>query len=356
MKKHKRAQLGMIARIVFLSAIVGGSIAVISTVFTGEYLNRYIASLDDVTEEQLRLAEEKPEPVPGTFEEAAEKARESLLPSIAHLYPNVSTSLAPGDEIGLGVVVTSDGWVVTTDRLFTQVFPDPTSLRAQVGTRFYDVDALVIDELTDAVMLHLSEANSLPVIAFGASNTAAAGDLIFIGSEQGGLSPSAVVNPSFWTASVQVAAEVFTHVFSYEQVDYTVGASVVNSNGELIAVENIPLHHTLPFIRSVIRSGEVSRASFDATVIDLYRVEPAATIEVQGFYQGVYVVFTTPGGSAATAGVEAGDVITEFGGEIVNGTESFAEMISSFNPGQTIPLVVSRDGEFIELVVELGEL
>ncbi|MDX2131395.1 MAG: trypsin-like peptidase domain-containing protein [Planctomycetota bacterium] len=70
---------------------------------------------------------------------------------------------------------------------------------------------------------------------------------------------------------------------------------------------------------------------------------------------GVPVTDVTPGGPAARAGVQVGDVIVRINGSPVVGSESLRGEISSLSPGQVAALEVRRDDEVVEIKVTLGE-
>jgi serine protease Do len=61
-----------------------------------------------------------------------------------------------------------------------------------------------------------------------------------------------------------------------------------------------------------------------------------------------------PGGSAAKAGIEAGDVITAIDGAPLMRSRDFAMMISKRSPGSVIYLTTFRNGELMEIKLTLG--
>src|SRR5699024_4939810 len=63
----------------------------------------------------------------------------------------------------------------------------------------------------------------------------------------------------------------------------------------------------------------------------------------------------TPGGPGDEAGVEAGDIILSFDGQPMTTADELIVAVRSEAPGETVPMTVRRDGEEIELELELGE-
>ena len=68
---------------------------------------------------------------------------------------------------------------------------------------------------------------------------------------------------------------------------------------------------------------------------------------------GVYVVQVVDGGSAANAGVEFGDRIVSFDGKEVSSAAEVKKILRSLKVGDTVPMVVDRDGHEVELQIDL---
>lgn len=62
-----------------------------------------------------------------------------------------------------------------------------------------------------------------------------------------------------------------------------------------------------------------------------------------------------PNGAAAQAGVQAGDIITQFAGKDVDGIESLIEVSRNLGPGEKVVIEIVRRGQPIELTIELGK-
>lgn len=71
--------------------------------------------------------------------------------------------------------------------------------------------------------------------------------------------------------------------------------------------------------------------------------------------RGVVVMDVEPDGPAAKAGLKENDVITQYDGQIVEGTVQFRRLVRETPTGRTMPLVISRNGATQNVSVELGE-
>jgi S1-C subfamily serine protease len=73
---------------------------------------------------------------------------------------------------------------------------------------------------------------------------------------------------------------------------------------------------------------------------------------------GAMVVEVQPKGPAATAGIRAGDLVTEFDGIEVRNSRGLIQLIGETPPGRTVSVTVMRDGRarFFKVAPTLGRL
>lgn len=69
---------------------------------------------------------------------------------------------------------------------------------------------------------------------------------------------------------------------------------------------------------------------------------------------GVRLTGVSPGSPADKAGIRAGDVITEFGGKPVGDLYAFTDALQAHQPGDTVQVVVRRDGQSLVFTAVLG--
>jgi len=82
----------------------------------------------------------------------------------------------------------------------------------------------------------------------------------------------------------------------------------------------------------------------------------AANAAGHGDEDGGFVVQTVvPDGAAAVAGVEVGDSILRIGEQAMKRQADLNEVLGAHGPGDTVPLVVGRDGEELELELTFHE-
>ena len=65
--------------------------------------------------------------------------------------------------------------------------------------------------------------------------------------------------------------------------------------------------------------------------------------------QGPRVGAVAPGGTAASMGVRAGDVLLKFGGRPISGPQSASDYVRSLRAGDPVSITVGREGRTVEL-------
>lgn len=71
--------------------------------------------------------------------------------------------------------------------------------------------------------------------------------------------------------------------------------------------------------------------------------------------RGVIVMDVEPDSPAAKAGLKENDVITEYDGQIVEGTVQFRRLVRETPAGRTVTLAISRNGNVQNISVDLGD-
>ncbi len=346
--------------------LIGCFAGILGAVLSGTYLIRYSSSLQQSDVNAQQFSGTKPRPLPGSVEEALANARRSAAPTLVLFYArSTDGTVIPGSEKGAGVVVTSDGWVATT----SEVIPDGgLGFSARVGDAVYAVDTVHQDPLTHLTMVHLTSASSLPVVPFGDSQGVEGGEAVYVLVGSDAIVPTAVVDPRqiLLPTSISNLAEAFTTNLSLADQIILPSSVVVNSSGELIAltlgktegaaggVGALPIHQMLSAIKTLIRSSDLSRAFFGATVTNLSFVSLDTSL-TQGLTRGAYVNTVALGFPASLGGLQKGDIITRFADVTLNDQTTLADLIGNHQPGDTVALTVNRAGTEVQLEVELGK-
>ncbi len=338
----KRMTWWPIARTLILGVSAGAASGIVAAVITSQSLDNYAAFLL----ERYRAPDvsvEKPSPIPGTYEEALARVRSShatlvMFTSAATPSSQASSFVDVDDVLGLGAVVSADGWILTTTTA-TAAFGNPSAMNVWIGGDRYDVERVVDDTMTEMRPGKVA-ASDLVALGFGDSADVALSDAL----TAYGAHPAETLTTT-WQLSRPLPAE-----------------PLVNGAGDYVGFADdeaaVPLHHALAFVQGVMRSGAFDRAALGAYVVDLATVLNVSDDLRQGADAGAIVLAATlddrpivRGGPAAEAGLAARDIITAIDGESVTATRTLAEHLATYAPGQSARLTVLRGGESVTVAV-----
>jgi serine protease Do len=100
----------------------------------------------------------------------------------------------------------------------------------------------------------------------------------------------------------------------------------------------------------VIRSGSRSFLGVGVAEIDAERAKALKLKEERG----VEITRVEPDSPADTAGLKKGDVVLEYNGQRVEGTEQFVRLVRETPPGRKATLLISRDGQTQTITATIG--
>ena len=275
-----------------------------------------------------------------------------------------STSAASGS----GFIISDDGYILTN----FHVIEDSSHIFVSMynGDSF-DAALIGYDESNDIAVLKIDTEGLAPVI-LGDSNNLNVGDsVVAIGNPLGEL--------TFTLTSGTISAKDREVTFSNNttmnllQTDCAInsgnsGGALFNLYGEVIGVTNakygnasnssasidnigfaIPINSIMNIVTSIIEKGYISKPYIGISVLDV-----SAETQAYGIPAGAAVQSVAENGPAARAGLQKGDVITSVDGKAMTSTE-LVNYVGSASVGQQIQFSVYRQGETLEMTVDVGE-
>ncbi len=149
------------------------------------------------------------------------------------------------------------------------------------------------------------------------------------------------------------------------------GGALLNMKGELIGINSakfasaqvegmgyaIPIDAAEPILKELMMRQ--TREQHDAQNAGFLGVNcqnvDSSMSEMYGIPTGVYVLSVEPGSAAEKAGLQKGDIITEFDGVSIGNKEELKNAILYYEPGETIDVTIQRsvDGEYEKQVVKV---
>lgn len=268
---------------------------------------------------------------------------------------------------GSGFILSGDGYILTN----YHVVKDASTV--EVTTYSGDVfQANVVggDADYDIAVLRVS-ASGLQSVSLGDSDTLNVGDhVLAIGNPLGELTFSL---SGGMVSSVNRAVNISGTPFHVIQTDASInpgnsGGPLLNSAGEVVgivsakyssrsgqAVEGlgfaIPINDVRAMVQDIIDNGYVTNKPYLGVT--------AGTVNAQmsqqaGLTPGVYLYAVEPGGPAAAAGLQAGDIITQIDGTDIQSMTDFTAAKKTFSAGDTSQFTVMRAGQTVTVTVTWG--
>ena len=264
---------------------------------------------------------------------------------------------------GSGVVITSDGYIVTNNH----VIDGATSITVRLPSgESYDAALIGKDSQTDLAVIKINATNLTPAV-LGRSGDLRVGDLaVVIGNplgELGGTVTDGII--SALDREITIDGETMTLLQTNAAINPgNSGGGLFNENAELVGIVNaktsgsgieglgfvIPIDTAKPVIDSLIENGYVSgRPSLGIELIDITDVSTAMYYRVSQL--GVYVAQ-----SGYNNDLQAGDLILKLNEQEVSSSADIKSILSDYAIGDQITVQVYRDGNRQNIVVTIQEI
>ena len=293
---------------------------------------------------------------------------------------------APQDEgpvsqgAGTGFVIDKAGFILTNNHVVEDADEIQVGLYGMnmqnPNEHLYAAKVVGRDTLTDSALIQLTEMPATPLqeAKFGDSEQMQPGDWVMAIGNPFNLSHTVTVGVV--SALGRPLGGVNGRPQSMIQTDAAInpgnsGGPLLNVRGEVIGMNtaiytdqrsaNIGIGFATPInaIRSILpqlRSGRVIRGVIGVQV----RTYPLTKEDAQAFglpnTNGAVLTTVSDGQPASKAGLQRGDVITEFNGKPVVDSDALVAMVVATKPGTTIPLTVYRDRQRKSMNITIGEL
>ena len=297
---------------------------------------------------------------------------EPAVVSIATSQGFVLSEFQEGSGAGTGMVVTSDGYILTNNH----VIAGATSVKVTFHDRKVRNAIVVGIEPANDVALLKVDAKDLPTVTIGSSKAARVGDdVLAIGN--------ALALPGGPTVTAGIVSALDRRIEAEEgtleglvQTDTAInpgnsGGPLVNSKGEVIGMNTAIIRNTAnigfaiasdtfkPILeklqKNALAGGDLFRprtflgvSMFDISkdLVERYNL---------GASEGVLVADVNIGSPADNAGLQAGDVVQRFDDKDVRTSEKLKELVQARKPGDIVTIEwVTRDKRKLSAKVELG--
>ena len=272
---------------------------------------------------------------------------------------------------GSGVIIRKDGYIATNYHVIQGANKVQVTLH---NGEAYPAQIIGSDPANDVAVIKIDE-KDLTTAVIGDSSKVAVGDLaVAIGNplgQLGGTATTGIISALDRTLSVEGTT------LTLLQTDAAInggnsGGGLFNSKGELIGIVEskaaavgveglafaLPINSVSEILNDIIESGgNVSSRTAGTPAVGI--VISDVSEEQSQYYgleePGVYIAQVT-GDNALRAGFKEQDRIVSFNGTEVKDSSTFITLVRKCKVGDTVTIVVSRDGQEIEIKTELEEL
>ncbi len=281
---------------------------------------------------------------------------------------------------GTGFFVSAEGHIVTNKHVVNQ-----DGVKYSVVTNdgeAYEVEILAKDPSLDIAILKVKSNNSFPFLSFGDSNKLRRGEsVVAIGNALAEFPNSVSVGVISGLSRDIIAGDGRGFTEALEgviQTDAAInqgnsGGPLLNTSGEVIGVnvataqgsENIgfaiPSALVTAVYESVAEHGEIIRPFLGVRYVQIDEVMAKKNNLPHDY--GVLIIrgedrtdlAVLPGSAADKAGLEENDIILEFAGTKLDGTQSLEQLIRKQDVGDTVMLKIIHDGEEKEVRIALDK-
>jgi S1-C subfamily serine protease len=285
-------------------------------------------------------------------------------PSVVTVVADIGTGVARQGSVGTGVIITEDGEIVTN----AHVVEGSTAIRVRLAgeTEPREATLLASDPGNDLALLRIA-GDGFPAATFADPDSIRIGDEVVAIGFALDLDGSPSVTRGIVSALDRTLGTASGALDGLLQTDAAIssgnsGGPLVNAAGEVVGINTAVARSSgttaATNIGFAISSGEA------VPVIEALREQAGGDPRDEGFLgvgledrddggQGAVVTEVEPGTPAAGAGVRVGDVVVAVDDTAIDGTTGLIAAIRDREPGDSLTVELLRDGESIEVDVEL---
>lgn len=282
-------------------------------------------------------------------------------------YENEITTVEECSSQGSGIVITSDGYVITNSHVIGN---SKTAYLIQVimaDGKTYNAGVVGFDSRTDIAVLKMDDAKNLNAATFGNSDDIELGEDIIAVGNPGGLDYQNSITKGIVSAVNRRLSS--SSLIKYIQTDAAInpgnsGGPLVNLYGQVIGIATskivsekyegmgfaIPSATAKEIINDLIKQGYISgrvKIGITGMAID------SATASSNNVPQGIYVQEILQGGPCDGTDLKIEDIITEADGETVTSFADIYEILGNHKAGDKIKLKYYRMSDGSEGTVEV---
>jgi serine protease Do/serine protease DegQ len=297
---------------------------------------------------------------------------ETVNPMLRQLFGNqVPNEGSKEQGLGSGVIVSSDGYILTNNHVVEDADSLEVTLPEPDGRKF-TAKLIGADPKTDVAVVKI-DATGLPTVTLADSDKLRVGDIVFaVGNP---LEVGETVTMGIVSAKGRQVG-ILDDVHGYEnfiQTDAAInlgnsGGPLLDAKGRLVGINSaiispsrgnigigfaIPANMAVSVMESLIATGKVSRGFLGVEAVEL-KPDVAEELDLPKDSKGVVISSVTANSAAAKAGLKTSDVILAINDQPVRTRDELHFTIGQMLPGAKVSLKIMRDGKPQTLALVLG--
>jgi serine protease Do len=278
------------------------------------------------------------------------------------------------EGLGSGVVVTSDGYIITNNHVVENAAKKGGVTVKFMDNREYEGTVVGSDPTTDLAVIKI-EATGLAAAALGNSDNVEVGEMVLAVGNPLGLESTVTKGiVSSLGRSLDIIDRNKTGGYAIEnfiQTDAAInpgnsGGGLFNIKGQVVGINAaiatrtgmfagygfaIPVNMARTVAMDIIKYGRVNRGYIGVQIRSVDQTEAEALGLNQA--QGVRIDGVVKGGAGELAGLQRNDVVLAIDGKTVHTSQDLQGIIGMHHAGDRISLKVWREGREIEKTVTL---
>jgi putative serine protease PepD len=294
------------------------------------------------------------------------KVADAVAPSVVTISATVSGGFGPGESVGTGVIISSDGDILTNAHVVEGATTVQVRLMGETEPRSGRV--LASDAENDLALVKI-DVTGLAAAVFADPKTTKLGDpVIAIGyalNLDGGPSVTlGIVSALDRTITTESGA-----LNNLIQTDAAIssgnsGGPLVNEQAQVVGIntavargDNSTAANNIGFAidtKEVLRVLEVLRAQANGESREQGYLGVGLTDRTDGG-QGAVIANVESGSPADQAGIKDGDIVVSINGQPVTGRAGMIAVVRDAEPGETISITIERSGKTVTVEATLAQ-
>lgn len=348
--------MNLTLRVIIISLLIGASSGVLATALTTSYLSAYALELSNFARPS-DFSQESPRVLPQAYEDALVLIQRDVIPAVGTVFSAAIpiTGFTQDKSLSPVLALTSDGWMLSRQGSLSSLI--------DVNESKCVVDKVIPHKKSNMNFLHCSLTN-LSVVDIDEGYDLEAGDNVFV-IESADQIVFTQVRTTHWSDQSLASSDIPSRRVQLLQTNLVPGSFVFNLSGGLVGVidstdatQVIPFEHLSVSFHQVLENApQLSSATLGVSTISLAHVAGLSEELTRGYRVGA-LVFGAQAiekkSAAQKAGLQAGDIILEVDGQLLNDRLTLDDLLVLKDPEEEILLSLDRAGERLEVLVILG--